>query len=187
MPRKYLLEISTDTPESIAECYVSGIGLDFAFAVDGKLVKAAKYILAIHSPVFKAMLENEWKDSRENRIDITDCSYETMEAFVKVLHGIKLELTDIQLALEMMMVVDKYQVPRLKDQAECFVEARLNQKNVIDSFKYAAEVELTSVKQLAIDFIVSKRYDQLDDLVNIDKLPAKLWKLVAEKMRSRYD
>ena len=52
--------------------YDLGVGLDFTFVIDGKEIKASKYVMGTNSVVFEAMLTNDWKDSREGRVDIED-------------------------------------------------------------------------------------------------------------------
>ena len=103
-----------------AECFVSGIGLDYTFIVDSKPIKAPKFTLVTKSPVFKAMFENDnWKDSRENRTTIEDCSFEAKDTFIRAIHGVPVEICSVVQALELLAIADKYQVTNLVKSALC--------------------------------------------------------------------
>ncbi|KHG29006.1 hypothetical protein F383_35845 [Gossypium arboreum] len=66
-----------------------------------------------HSPVFKAMLENEMEESKSGTIKISDVSYDALRAFVNYLYTAESWL-DEQMACDLLVLTEKYQVKHLK-------------------------------------------------------------------------
>lgn len=56
---------------------------DVILQIGNKSLKAHKALLTVRSPVFAAMFENEMKESKDNKVDITDISEETLQAFLR--------------------------------------------------------------------------------------------------------
>ncbi|KAK3428236.1 hypothetical protein EUGRSUZ_E00994 [Eucalyptus grandis] len=121
-------------------------------------VPAHKTILASQSPVFKAMLENEMEESRSGTININDASYDALRAFV---HCLSVEaLLDEQMAYELLVLAEKYQVEHLKAYCEMILISKLNWDNSIINYSFAHQHNAKHLLEAALSLI----------MVNMDKL-----------------
>lgn len=155
--------------------YELEIGLDLDIIVDTKTIKASKFVLGSTSPVFSAMFSGDWQESRENILNIGDdgglyfVDYETMKAFVDAIHGVKLELNNISLALKLKALCDMYEVRELGQQAENYVNFGLNDENVVEALVFSDKRGLNDVKTKAIEFITASK--QVNAIRNFDEIP----------------
>ena len=161
--------------------YDSGVGLDFTFLVDGREIKASKYILSANSHVFDAMFNNDWKDSREGRVDIVDVEFEVMDTFIRALHGIEMKLKDITMAIKLMIVADMYQVERLQFLAETYVKNGIRGDSVIGALVVSHQLGISDVQEKCLRFI-AKSNKPLAELVGYDRVPREVSILMFETL-----
>ncbi|PQQ02326.1 BTB/POZ domain-containing protein [Prunus yedoensis var. nudiflora] len=113
--------LTTSQPDSFSDIVL--------FASDGGSAQAAvpipahKAVLVSRSPVFNAMLENEMEESLSGTIKIRDVSYGTLRAFVDYLYAAEVVCLDQQLACDLLVMAEKYQVHHLKDLCQKFLVA----------------------------------------------------------------
>ena len=88
------------------------------------------------SPVFKAMLENEMEESRSGTIKISDVSFDALRAFVNYLYTAEACL-DEQMAYELLVLAEKYEVKHLKANCEKFLISKLNWDNSILNYTFS--------------------------------------------------
>ena len=79
------------------------------------------------------MFTKDWKEQRNNRIDIEDFRYPGVNEFVRLVHGLELNPSNIKLTIKLMLVADKYEGLNLRDKCENFIEIGMNQENVVDT------------------------------------------------------
>lgn len=95
---------------------------DFTINTADEPLKVHKTILAMRSPVFKAMLKNDrFEENKTNEINMDTVNSATMRIFLRYIYTDKLEFgegagTDLKLTL--FQLADQYQIPRLKALSE---------------------------------------------------------------------
>ncbi|XP_022753506.1 BTB/POZ domain-containing protein At4g08455-like [Durio zibethinus] len=122
-------------------------------------VPAHKAVLVSRSPVFKAMLENEMEESRSGTIKISDVSYDALRAFVNYLYTAEAWL-DEQMACDLLVLAEKYQVKHLKGFCEKFLVSKLNWDNSLVSYAFAHQHSAKLVLDAALCLIT----DNMDKL-----------------------
>jgi speckle-type POZ protein len=132
----------------------------------GNLYSNAKLLLYIcvydqvsRSPVFKAMLENEMEESRSGTIKIGDVSYDALRAFVNYLYNAEACL-DEQMACDLLVLAEKYQVKHLKSYCEKFLVSKLTWENSIINYAFAHQHNAKTVLDAALSTIT----DNMDKL-----------------------
>ena len=166
------------------EIYKSGFGLNFTFVIDGKVIKASKSVLASNSYVFKAMLTNDSKESREVRVDISDVEFDVMDTFIRALHGVKMRIKDITMALQLMVVADKCKVKPLQLLAENYVKNGIRGESVIDALVVSHQLGLTDVQEKCLQHIINWS-KPIDELTGFDKVPQEVAVLISRSFVKR--
>ncbi|KAF8731727.1 hypothetical protein HU200_015658 [Digitaria exilis] len=123
---------------AIPACSSTGAGgeADAVRVPDTPAVPAHRVILASRSPVFRAMLENEMEESRSGIIKIYDVSYDVLRAFVHYMYTAE-ALLDEQLASDLLVLAEKYEVKHLKAYCEKFITSKVNNDNAIAHYAFA--------------------------------------------------
>lgn len=111
------------------------------------------------SPVFKAMLENEMEESRSGTIKVSDVSYDALRAFVNYLYTAEACL-DEQMACDLLVLAEKYQVKHLKGYCEKFLVSKLSWENSLMSYAFAHQQNAKLVLDAALCLIT----DNMDKL-----------------------
>ncbi|XP_062023186.1 BTB/POZ domain-containing protein At4g08455-like [Rosa rugosa] len=122
-------------------------------------VPAHKAVLASRSPVFRAMLENQMEESLSGTIKIGDVSYDALRAFVNYLYTAEICL-DEEMACDLLILAEKYQVQHLKDYCEKFLVSKLNWDNSILSYTFAHQHNAKHIVDAALTLIT----DNMDKL-----------------------
>ncbi|KAL0928735.1 hypothetical protein M5K25_000654 [Dendrobium thyrsiflorum] len=105
------------------------------------------------SPVFKAMLETEMEENKSGMIKIYDVSYEVLRSFVKYLYTAEV-LLDEQMACDLLILAEKYQVKHLKSFCEKFMTSKVNNENVIASYAFAHHHHAKQLIEAALSSII---------------------------------
>ncbi|XP_061373351.1 BTB/POZ domain-containing protein At4g08455 [Gastrolobium bilobum] len=119
-------------------------------------VPAHKAVLVSRSPVFKAMLENDMEESRSGTIKISDVSYDVLYAFVNFLYTAEACL-DNQMARDLLVLAEKYEVMHLKANCEKYLMADMNWEKAIENYAFA---HLHNVEQL-LDVALARITDNM--------------------------
>lgn len=114
---------------------------------------------ASRSPVFRAMLENQMEESLSGTIKIGDVSYDALRAFVNYLYTAEISL-DEDMACDLLILAEKYQVQHLKDYCEKFLVSKLNWDNSIMSYTFAHQHNAKKIVDAALILIT----DNMDKL-----------------------
>uniref|UniRef100_A0AC34FYR3 BTB domain-containing protein n=1 Tax=Panagrolaimus sp. ES5 TaxID=591445 RepID=A0AC34FYR3_9BILA len=87
---------------------------DFTFVAGGKEIRVHKFII-IDCHVFERMIESGLKESKENKVIITDFSFETVEIALQYFYGIEItDLLTVNNAFNLIRFADKYDITDLK-------------------------------------------------------------------------
>ena len=123
-----------------------------------------EYDQVSRSPVFKAMLENDMEESRSGTINISDVSYYSLRAFVNYLYTAEASLDD-QMAFNLLVLAEKYQVKHLKSYCEKYLVAKLNWERSIANYAFAHQHNA----KLLLDAALALITDNMDKLTKHDE------------------
>ncbi|BAF21230.1 BTB/POZ domain-containing protein At4g08455 [Oryza sativa Japonica Group] len=121
---------------SHSDLLLHAIPADAPARPDTPAVPAHRVILASRSPVFRAMLENEMEESRSGIIKIYDVSYDVLRAFVHYMYTAE-ALLDEQMASDLLVLAEKYEVKNLKAYCEKFLTSKVSNDNAITHYAFA--------------------------------------------------
>ncbi|KAK7351084.1 hypothetical protein VNO77_10261 [Canavalia gladiata] len=116
-------------------------------------IPAHKSVLVSRSPVFKAMLENDMTESRSGTIKISDVSFDTLRAFINYLYTAEAPL-DNQLACNLLVLGEKYQVKHLKAHCEQHLIAGMNWDKAIENYAFAYQYNCKQLQQVSLEVIM---------------------------------
>ena len=129
---------------------------DVVLVVDGKEFHVHRTILAMHSDVFKAMFNGDFKDATKDRIELKDDNYEAMLLFLKLLYpsnlfdddDAKVDIDDENI-FDILVLADKYVAINIIKQ--CMKETeRLQPENAMRLLPYAVRHKLSLEKILDV-------------------------------------
>ncbi|RDY04661.1 BTB/POZ domain-containing protein, partial [Mucuna pruriens] len=112
-----------------------------------------KTVLVSRSPVFQAMLENDMTERRSGIIKISDVSYDTLRAFVNYLYTAEASL-DNQLACNLLVLGEKYQVKHLKTYCEKYLIAKMNWDKAIANYAFAYQYNCKQLRSASLAVIL---------------------------------
>lgn len=107
------------------------------------------------------MLEIEMEESRSGTINISDVSYDALRAFVNYLYTAEASL-DEQLACDLLVLAEKYEVKYLKTYCEKFLVSKLNGQNSIASYSFAHQHNANHLVESSLSMII-------EDMANLTK------------------
>jgi len=94
----------------------SGVQSDVTIIVEGdQEIKAHRNILSLRSPVFRAMFQHDMKESKEQIVDIKDCSKFVLDLMLEYIYtgDIHTKITSWDQAISLFSMADKYGLERL--------------------------------------------------------------------------
>uniref|UniRef100_A0A914QAT8 BTB domain-containing protein n=1 Tax=Panagrolaimus davidi TaxID=227884 RepID=A0A914QAT8_9BILA len=90
-----------------------------------------KCVLQTKSNVFRAMFNSKMKESIENKMEITDFSYDVVETGIKMIYHCNFETSlSMNDLMELLLFFDKYDLPTLKDKVEPLLIGQISAANV---------------------------------------------------------
>ncbi|KAJ0976847.1 hypothetical protein J5N97_012321 [Dioscorea zingiberensis] len=116
-------------------------------------VPAHRAVLISRSPVFRAMLESDMEESRSGMIKISDVSYDVLRSFVNYLYTAEI-LLDEQMACDLLVLAEKYQVKYLKAFCEKFMTSKVNNENAIINYAFAHRHNAKQLLEAAVSLIM---------------------------------
>lgn len=108
---------------------------------------------ASRSPVFRAMLENKMEESLSGTIKIGDVSYDALRAFVNYLYTAEASL-DENMACNLLILAEKYQVKHLKTYCEKFLMSKLNWENSVPTYAFAHQHSAKNLLDASLSLII---------------------------------
>ena len=110
----------------------SGIELDFTFVVEEKELGVFKMLLIAHCGYFKQMFENEWKETKTNRMEIKNFSYDVMAKFVELMFTPHVHISSVDMALGLLKAANYFQVKHIASSVQYFFDQNSTGANTID-------------------------------------------------------
>lgn len=126
---------------------------DIKFAFPNKqTIPAHKYVLAISSPVFFAMFYGDLAEQRET-VDITDCDSDIFLQFLRYLYCDDANFPDVNNAIQVWHLADKYDLPSLATECVNFIEAAMEPLNAFDVIPYARRFNHEGLEKVCWEII----------------------------------
>uniref|UniRef100_A0A914Z567 BTB domain-containing protein n=1 Tax=Panagrolaimus superbus TaxID=310955 RepID=A0A914Z567_9BILA len=130
--------------------------VDFTIVVDKKEIKVHKCVLAVHSPVFAAMFEPPMKEAIENKVEITDFSFEIVEKAVKLCYH---QTYDDNISLDesflLLKFADKYNIANIQDNIEKYLGDKITVSNLCEITNCAIAVNALKLQNKCLDYFVN--------------------------------
>ena len=124
---------------------------DLVLVVEDRELHVHRLILTMVSPVFKAMLEGNYREARQEKITLEGKSYESMELFLKLIYPramfkeSKIVLND-KSRLDVMKLCDEYQCDNLIK--HLIDEAKLTPQNVLQLLPFVLQYNQAVLPQI---------------------------------------
>uniref|UniRef100_A0AC34FYM7 BTB domain-containing protein n=1 Tax=Panagrolaimus sp. ES5 TaxID=591445 RepID=A0AC34FYM7_9BILA len=130
---------------------------DFTIAVDEKEIKVHKFILGTHSDVFATMFNSKMKESIENKVFITDFSFEVVETGIKLMYDCNFATSlSLDELMSLLRFFDKYNLPtQIKDDIEALLIKEIHFSTVIRIANCSALTNSLKLKEKCIKYLKS--------------------------------
>jgi hypothetical protein len=142
---------------------------DFVIKVQNKSFNVHKCVLSTHWPYFITLLESEMSEANSGTLTIEDQNPDVIEAMIYYIYTGTSNVTDVDLALELITVSDKYNLSDLEVKSLQFVIAKMNKYCVIKGLLKAKLHGLDDLFEACIDFLKNDT-NEINDLSNYDLL-----------------
>ncbi|XP_015910000.2 speckle-type POZ protein-like [Parasteatoda tepidariorum] len=114
---------------------------------------AHRLVLKVRSPVFAAMFDQDMLENKTGVVDIADMDGKTLKAFLEFLYTDKVDKLDYDIAKNLILTADKYQVPSLVDMCASFLISIISIENVCEIIAIADMINCKNLKSFALNFI----------------------------------
>uniref|UniRef100_A0A914QYI4 BTB domain-containing protein n=1 Tax=Panagrolaimus davidi TaxID=227884 RepID=A0A914QYI4_9BILA len=129
---------------------------DLTIAVKDQELKIHKWILCAKSPVFKAELNFEMKEAHENRIEITDFSFETVKIAIEHCYERYIEgLITEENACELLHFSVKYDMKLLHQDVQFALIDKISESNVVQFANASITSNAKELRECCICFLLN--------------------------------
>ncbi|XP_029677375.1 speckle-type POZ protein B-like [Formica exsecta] len=152
------------------------------FVINKECLQVNKDLLCSHSEVFKAMFQCGLKESANNKIEITDTSYNILKQLLSFLQNGYISQnikTNAVVLCELFITAEKYDIKNLKLVCEQYLIMNTTINNVIKHLEIAYLNGGQILKNYAIKFI-NLHFKELEDILEFETLMQKYPKLLTE-------
>ena len=142
---------------------------DFTLECEDQEIPVNRLLLAARSPVFSAMLSENFLEAKTGRAVIKDVDPKSLEALVKFCHTDNLDKDD--LTTDLLMAANKYLIPKVVKLCEEHLSKTMSVDNAIDYFLVACLVESDKLRTAAKQFITENlgKVEKTEDFKNLGK------------------
>ncbi|KAL7298621.1 hypothetical protein TKK_0008389 [Trichogramma kaykai] len=145
---------------------------------DANDIPAHKSILAMASPVFRAMFTHDMLENKESSVKITDITKNIVTEMLRFIYTGHIDAIEADMIIELLKVADMYQIDSLKTKCEKMLCAHLSFENAIKiliaAHKYKAKYLedetlkfVTTNTELLCNFEKMKEIGDLDIMINL--------------------
>lgn len=187
-------------PDDLEELFKSQEFSDVTIHANGREFKAHKAILAARSPMFKGMFSHAMKETKYNRVDVTDVDPDVLQEMLRFIYTGKtlleprLQINKEQkdqkeqereqhLAIELLQAANKYQLDRLKLICEEALYKTLSSDSVAEILLLADLYNAAQLKNQAIEFITTHA-NEVIETDGWERMAKQNTQLVAEVFRA---
>ena len=159
----------------------SGKDADVTFSVNGEKIMAHKTVLTTRSTYFDIMFHSDMKENRSNEIEVVDANPDVVKGMLYFLYGGLPPKNLAEIAFELYVIADKYNLVKLRSICESSICDNLNAENVVDTLLLAEKYARENMKSLARAFFKANIGEVEKAKENQEKLkndPDFLFKLV---------
>jgi RCC1 and BTB domain-containing protein len=121
---------------------------------DGERIHANKGLLIGQSEYFQAMFRSGMKESKENEVEVGDCSKGVFLLFLEYLYKGEVDI-EIDNVIELYALSDRYQEDGLSSQCLEVIEGGLTNTNAIDLLAATDGAGLDALKDVCMDYVVA--------------------------------
>jgi len=139
--------------QNLYEYLISGIYCDLTFIVGCEKFPCHRIILASSSPYFQALLTHTFKENNLNSIELRDIEPQIFSLLLHYIYSGKIELDDNNVQ-EILIASDMLQLDAVVQFCCHFLAISLNEKNVLDVWKIANELECISLRNDAEHYLL---------------------------------
>lgn len=140
--------------ELFLQAYKDGKCADVELMFFEHSIKASKFVLVCHSPVFEKIFE-ESQFCKTKRVQIDNCRYEVMDELVRGMYCGRLEANDLDFAIELYKAAETYETDHLKRLALDLIERtdRWSDRDVLTLLQLAYDKNLDTLFTKVIEYI----------------------------------
>jgi speckle-type POZ protein len=143
-----------ESDQNVVRIFKESLFCDFKIETnDGEVFDAHKSFLAVHSPVFEAVLKQDTEESRTNHVKIEDINGKTMKELLRFIYTGNIE-DGKEVARELLTAADKYQIEKLKIRCCDILVKEVTAENAIELTLLADRVQNDALFQRSLDIIV---------------------------------
>ncbi len=142
-----------DLPKALNDSRLNGIFTDVTLACGSSEFKVHRLVLASQSAFFKTRFEERW-ETEDKKVDMSDLTPQVLEAIISYVYtGACTDIDDI--ALDLFIAADKYQLPTLKAACEHSMLRTLSVDNAVQYLRLASSVSAERLQEQIMKFLLS--------------------------------
>ncbi|CAF1493739.1 unnamed protein product [Adineta steineri] len=158
--------------QNLYEYLNSGTYCDLTFIVGCKQFPCHRIILASSSPYFQALLTHTFKENKLDSIELRDIDSDIFSLLLNYIYSGKIELDDNNVE-DILVASDMFQLNEIVQFCCHYLSIGLNEKNVIDVWRIANELQCLELKNDAEHYLLT-HFRSLFQLNMIKLLPKDL-------------
>lgn len=131
---------------------------DFVLVAEcGRKILANKFVLSAASPVFSAMLKNDFKEKQKGVVKIKDVSYDALEQMLHFMHSGKVEKLNHRTVGGILAAAEKYEVADLKNVCKEFLMKSLSIETALITVELCKKFNLTDLEPHVDEYVISNK------------------------------
>jgi len=136
---------------------------DIIFVIDGKEIFAHKYILQVRSEHFKVMFSSGLRESRSNKITVTEFSCEIFSEVIRFIYTDTCNINSDNIP-DLLAASNFYQLDRLKSICEEYWYKDMDTTNVAHFLAIADRFNANQLKNYALEYI----FDNIKEVIKTE-------------------
>ena len=128
---------------------------DVVFIIENKRIYAHKAIIAVQCDVFKAMLSNGMKESKQQEIQIHEWSYDSFLSMLEFLYTGQIEQFDANSAVNLLSLVDHYTLDGLRELCENTLIRSIKLDNACLLLRMSEQSGAQMLKKYCLQYVLS--------------------------------